>query len=219
MLARPLTSRKLTPVVRQVLGDSPQVLAEALEEGVNLVIWRRQLPAPVAGFADTLLSLAGPLAESISLELEGQEAELNLRELAGNFSDQDGYDDFVADVAWLLSAYACLLDAKRIGLRLRVLDKAMCPRFHVDHVPLRLITTYAGTGSQWLREGAIDRARLGDPAAESQEPARIQQLASGEVALFKGEKWLGNEGYGIVHRSPQLADGERRLILTLDWLA
>ncbi|RJG12773.1 DUF1826 domain-containing protein [Pseudomonas cavernicola] len=219
MLARPLTPRKLTPVARQVLGDSPQVLAEALEEGVNLAVWRRQLPAPVAGFADTLLSLAGPLAEAISLELEGQEAEPNLRELAGNFSDLDGYDYFVADVAWLLSAYACLLDAKRIGLRLRVLDKAMCPRFHVDHVPLRLITTYAGTGSQWLREGAIDRARLGDPAAEPQAPARIQQLASGEVALFKGEKWLGNEGYGIVHRSPQLADGERRLILTLDWLA
>jgi hypothetical protein len=109
-----------------------------------------------------------------------------------------------------------LLGARRIGLRLRVLDKAMCPRFHVDHVPVRLITTYAGVGSQWLKEGAMDRQQLGQANAEPQ--AQIQQLKSGEVALLKGEKWHGNEGFGLIHRSPQPAAGERRLILTLDWL-
>jgi hypothetical protein len=30
---------------------------------------------------------------------------------------------------------------------------------------------------------------------------------------------LGNEGAGIVHRSPQATSTGRRLILTLDWLA
>jgi hypothetical protein len=95
----------------------------------------------------------------------------------------------------------------------------MCPRFHVDHVPLRLITTYAGIGSQWLREGEMSRARLGDPKAEPSSIVDNQQLAAGHVALFKGEKWLGNEGRGIIHRSPQPAPGESRLLLTLDWLA
>jgi hypothetical protein len=47
----------------------------------------------------------------------------------------------------------------------------------------------------------------------------IGQIASGDVALLKGEKWHGNEGFGLIHRSPQLAAGERRLILTLDWLS
>ncbi len=218
-LVRPFAAQKLAPAVRQVLGDNPQVLAEALEEDVNLAIWRRQLPEPVVGFAGSLLSLDRPLAESITLDLDGLGSEPIFRELAGNFSALEGYADFVADIAWLLRAYACLLDVRRVGLRLRVLDKAMCPRFHVDQVPLRLITTYAGVGSQWLHEGAIERTRLGDPEAEPQEPSRIQQMVSGEVALFKGERWLGNEGHGIVHRSPQPAEGERRLILTLDWLA
>lgn len=129
-----------------------------------------------------------------------------------------GYNGFIADVSWLVSAFACLLGAKRVGLRLRVLDKAMCPRFHVDHVPVRLITTYAGIGSQWLREGAMDRRQLGQAAAEPRDPALIQQIGTGEVALFKGEKWHGNQGFGLIHRSPQPAPGERRLILTLDWL-
>jgi hypothetical protein len=37
--------------------------------------------------------------------------------------------------------------------------------------------------------------------------------------LLKGSKWHGNEGHGLIHRSPALKEGERRLILTLDWLA
>jgi hypothetical protein len=36
--------------------------------------------------------------------------------------------------------------------------------------------------------------------------------------LLKGERWQGNEGRGLVHRSPPLVAGERRLLLTLDWL-
>lgn len=95
----------------------------------------------------------------------------------------------------------------------------MCPRFHVDHVPMRLITTYAGVGSQWLKENAIDRKRLGEVGAEPQDPQYIEQIERGDVALLKGERWRGNEGRGLVHRSPQLAENERRLILTLDWLA
>lgn len=43
-------------------------------------------------------------------------------------------------------------------------------------------------------------------------------MACGEVALMKGERWQGNEGRGLVHRSPALSAGQRRLILTLDWL-
>jgi len=124
----------------------------------------------------------------------------------------------MSDLKWLISAFACLLGARRIGVRLRVLDKAMCPRFHVDHVPVRLITTYAGIGSQWLEEGAMDRLQLGQANAEPQDAASIRQLNSGDVALLKGEKWHGNEGFGLIHRSPQPAPGERRLLLTLDWL-
>jgi hypothetical protein len=211
-------SLKLRPVIAQVQGDTPKVLTRILDDGVNLALWQRQLPAHIADFGRLLLSLNEPLAESLSLEMPSDDAEPNLRGLASGLSDLEGYEGFIADVSWLVSAFACLLGAQRIGLRLRVLDKAMCPRFHVDHVPVRLITTYAGIGSQWLKEGAMDRRQLGKPDAEPQDDSLIQQITSGEVALLKGEKWHGNEGFGLIHRSPQPAPGERRLILTLDWL-
>lgn len=212
-------SLKLRPVIRQVQGDTPKALTGILNDGVNLALWQRQLPAHIADFGRLLLSLNEPLAESLSLEMPGDDAEPNLHGLASGFSDLEGYEGFLADVSWLVSAFACLLGAQRIGLRLRVLDTAMCPRFHVDHVPVRLITTYAGIGSQWLKEGAMDRQQLGKPEAGPPDESLIQQITSGEVALLKGEKWHGNEGFGLIHRSPQPALGERRLILTLDWLS
>ncbi|MCS4313585.1 hypothetical protein M2397_003904 [Pseudomonas sp. BIGb0381] len=207
----------LRPVVRQTSGDTPLALSDILEDGVNLALWQRQLPLHIAEFGTLLVALNEPLAESLVIELNREDAEPNLRGLASSYRDLEGYEGFIADVSWLVSAFACLLGAKRIGVRLRLLDKAMCPRFHVDHVPVRLITTYAGIGSQWLREGAMDRRKLSQPDAEPSQ--RIEQIQCGEVALLKGTKWHGNEDHGLIHRSPALKADERRLILTLDWLA
>lgn len=207
----------LRPVIRQTCGESPLALSDILEDGVNLALWQRQLPLHIAEFGALLVSLDEPLAEALVIELSDEDTAPNLQGLASGCRDLEGYDGFIADVSWLVSAFACLLGARRIGVRLRLLDKAMCPRFHVDHVPVRLITTYAGIGSQWLREGVMDRRRLSQPDAEPAE--RIEQIHCGEVALLKGTKWHGNENHGLIHRSPALNANERRLILTLDWLA
>ena len=207
----------LRPVIRQTRGETPLALSEILEDGVNLAVWQRQLPLHIAEFGALLVALDEPLADARVIELSNEDAVPDLHGLASSCRDLEGYEGFIADVSWLVSAFACLLGAKRIGVRLRLLDKAMCPRFHVDHVPVRLITTYAGIGSQWLREGVMDRRQLSQPDAEPSD--RIEQLQCGEVALLKGTQWQGNEGHGLVHRSPALKADERRLILTLDWLA
>ena len=207
----------LRPVIRQTCGETPLALSDILEDGVNLALWQRQLPLHIAEFGALLVSLDEPLAEALVIELSDEDTAPNLQGLASGCRDLEGYDGFIADVSWLVSAFACLLGARRIGVRLRLLDKAMCPRFHVDHVHVRLITTYAGIGSQWLREGVMERRRLSQPDAEPAE--RIEQIHCGEVALLKGTKWHGNENHGLIHRSPALNANERRLILTLDWLA
>lgn len=210
---------KVEPAPQQVSSARVEVLGEALRDEVNLAVWQRSLPEHLATFSSTLLAQGEPLAESLSIELADPEAEPNLHGLLSGYSDLPGQAAFLADVAWLVRAYACLLDARRIGLRLRALDGAMCPRFHVDHVPLRLITSYAGPGSQWLAEGDLPRQLLGAEEALPREGAVIEQIGCGHVALVKGERWVGNEGRGLIHRSPALPAGERRLLLTLDWLA
>lgn len=41
-----------------------------------------------------------------------------------------------------------------------------------------------------------------------------QKLSSGDIALFKGDKWEESEDYWVIHRSPDV-DG-MRLLLSLD---
>ncbi|MES2821280.1 MAG: DUF1826 domain-containing protein [Pseudomonadota bacterium] len=219
MLAPIFNAAQSQPLRRQVSGVQPQVLGEVLRDQVNLAVWQRPLPAPVTGFAAQLLARGEPLAQSIGLEIQDETVEPELGDLLAGYAALPGQTAFLADVRWLVSAFACLLGARSIGLRLRVLDKAMCPRFHVDQVAVRLITSYAGVGSEWLREDAMARQSLGDSAAEPRDAASIERAGTGHVLLAKGEKWSGNQGGGLIHRSPQPPDGQRRLLLTLDWLA
>lgn len=197
----------------QVFGETPQVLTDVLQDGVNLAVWRRRLPAQLEDFAALAVSLGLCLADQRVIDVDEQHMPV-LPELLRETADLHGYEAFVADVNWLVAAYTCLVGARRVGLRLRVLAGPMCPRFHVDNVPLRLLTTYAGPGTEWLPGQASEGLDL--PTA--QPPVdNIQRLQPGDVALLKGEKWQGNEGAGLVHRSPPGQQG--RLLLSLDWLA
>ena len=47
---------------------------------------------------------------------------------------------------------------------IEVLDRAMCPRWHVDRVGLRLLSTWVGPATEWLNEDFADRRQLGSAA-------------------------------------------------------
>lgn len=198
--------------IRQVYSQTPQAMAQALQDGVNLAVWQRQLPPQLHDFAEVVAGLGGSLADQRVLEVDEHQVPV-IDALLQEAVDIHGYDAFVADVTWLVSAYSCLLGARRVGLRVRALTSPMCPRFHVDNVPLRLITTYAGPGSEYVPEQEVARTALSTGYAAVD---KVMRLNAGDVALFKGERWEGNEGAGVVHRSPS---GPPRLLLTLDWLA
>ncbi|WP_343583206.1 DUF1826 domain-containing protein [Pseudomonas sp.] len=197
----------------QMFGETPQVLTEVLQDGVNLAVWRRRLPPQLEDFATLVVGLGQPSADQRVIDVDEQHMPV-LTELLREAADLHGYEGFVADVTWLVAAYTCLVGARRVGLRLRVLAGPMCPRFHVDNVPLRLLTTYTGPGSEWLQE---HRSQRGELHAALPSVDNIQHLQAGDVAVLKGEKWQGNEGAGLVHRSPSGQQG--RLLLSLDWLA
>jgi hypothetical protein len=127
------------------------------------------------------------------------------------------------DIAELVDMFCLLFDVKSAGVRLGVLESAMCPKFHVDRIPCRLLTTYQGVATEWLPHELVDRSKLGHgsnglPDHESglfDCPDAIQQLNQGDVAILKGDLWEGNEGNGLVHRSPD-TDCGHRLLLTMD---
>lgn len=114
-----------------------------------------------------------------------------------------------------------LLDCPRIGLRLEVIGKAMCPRLHVDRVGIRLLCTYRGPGTEWIADTGADRNKLGSGADGLPDEVsglfgadtRIESVAGFSVAPLKGSLWRTRHHSPLASHS---ADALPRVVLTLD---
>ena len=212
-----------TPLkIRQhVTGNSPLVLAEIYEDIINIAIWQRELTPSLQRSIQKLIHAQPRFQTAITVSPDHAASAL-----INEFGSKE-YSDLAANIAELVDMFCSLFDLKQTGLRLAVLDKAMCPKFHVDRVPCRLVTTYQGIATEWLPHTKVNRSQLGLNSVQSngkqaeiyQKQTDIQQLQAGEVALLKGESWHNNENAGLVHRSPAVVAGSSRLLLTLDFSA
>ncbi len=180
---------------RQQLGSERDTLLAIFEPDVNLAVWQRACSPAIDTYCQVLL-------DQLSLPLQRM---LPIHDIASALTAAlpagSGKAEFVADVQLLADIFGCLMDCPQLGLRLRVLDKPMCPKFHTDHLVCRLVCTYSGPATEWH----------GGPIAR---PETTMQLQTADVALLKGSGWEGSQCHAISHRSPSTAG--KRLLLTLD---
>ncbi len=220
---RTYMATSLQPDIYRTFAESEQanVLTRIYQETINIAIWERRLPETI--LRDLQVALNQGWTLNLRRQLQTQHIATDLAIMVGDFEQIPG---FIYHIEELVEMFACLFDTPLVGLRLTTLDRAMCPRFHVDRVPCRLVSTLVGRGTEWLPHHLVDRSKLGpgsnglkdEQSGLFPDPFSIQQLNCGDVALLKGELWEGNEGAGLVHRSPQVAAGETRLMLSLDLL-
>lgn len=202
-------------------GDSPAILADVYREEVNIAIWRRFLTPALQESVEQYL--ASNRHNQCAMTVTPQ----TVRARVGDQLANAKLDALADDIAYLVEMFCCLFGLQRAGVRLISLERAMCPKFHVDKLPCRLVTTFHGPATQWLPQNNIQRTSTNNanaspdsgPLQLTYDEHNIAQLSCGEVALLKGERWEGNENGGIVHRSPALSGSERRLLLTLDFCA
>ncbi|MEY8714838.1 DUF1826 domain-containing protein [Francisella philomiragia] len=190
------------------------VLSDIYDDNINISIWQRNISENLAIAAKNYIRESSS-THTLPIIVKPLDVKEQLTKQLPNFPLRNY---LIEDITEIIDMFCYLFDLEQAGLRLAIIDKAMCPRFHVDHVPCRLITTYSGTGSEWLYNEEVDRNLLGkvdNPFLNKN--TNIQKLNTGDIALLKGESWIGNSGSGIVHRSPNIVDGERRLLLTLDF--
>lgn len=201
------------------ISETPDILANIYEASCNIAVWKRTLcQSFLAQIASDIHQ--NPLVNSV-LSVSANSIEKDIEKIAFDKPYGKQLREYIAQD---IDMFCVLFDAKEVGLRLSTLDRAMCPRFHVDHVPCRFITTFYGVGTQWLPHEKVNREKLGhgskgladDISGLYSGQQDIQQLNCGDVALLKGELWDDNEGAGLVHRSPALGASEKRLVMTLD---
>jgi hypothetical protein len=197
-------------------SDNLASLAAIFDADTELCLYRRPPNADIAGYLrravqNGLLGLGWR-----RIVTPGESADLPLADLPGRAALQ-------ADIAWLCELYATLTGCPQVGARLEVLNRPMCPRFHVDRVGLRLLCCYQGPGTEWLPSPAANRSRLGSaaqglPDAESGlilDATAIGSAPPFAVLLLKGAEWPESKG-GAIHRSPAPHPGEARVLLALD---
>ena len=143
---------------------------------------------------------------------------------AGSMPDADmlpalpGRTAVYEDVRLLSELLSDLTDCPRVGVRIEVLDRAMCPHWLVDRVGLRLLSTWLGPATEWLSDADADRSQLGTDAVMP-HPSALRCANAGDILVLKGEDWPGNVGYGVIHRSPTLTQAHPlRIIAALDAL-
>ncbi|MEM8844901.1 MAG: DUF1826 domain-containing protein [Pseudomonadota bacterium] len=206
---------------KPALSDHASVFSEIYQEDINIAIWQRNLATDlqtsVARFIDIHDHFRISLVANPDVIFDDLiKAESSLRKVP----------ELCTDITELVGIFCVLFGVEQAGLRLTVMNDAMCPRFHVDRVPCRLICSYHGVASEWLPHEKVDRTKLGtgnnglcdEESGLFTSLSDVNQLNVGDVALLKGEIWEGNINAGLVHRSPKVTQGNKRLLLTLDFL-
>lgn len=204
-----------------MVGGQSDIFSSIYQQETHIVIWQRSLSTSLSQSAETILYTKPSL--EISMVLSPWNAFETLQKALG---PSQASAVLSSDIAQLVDMFCSLFEQKRAVIRLSALDRTMCPRFHVDWVPCRLITTYQGVATEWLPHNVADRSKLGtgnmgkpdELSGLFDSSSDIQQLNCGDIALLKGEIWENNEGAGLIHRSPQLSGGNRRLLLTIDFI-
>jgi len=218
MSARPVCRADVAAVARSssVVSTRADVFDALAADHVNVACWLRDLPQPVAKACEAI-ALAGIDEVDVTDRPSRLPLEHALRPFAG------------AAHAWLhrdleravaLVSRAARARALRFTFGSVAHDK--CRKFHCDMLRYRLVTTYAGPGTEWLADEDVDRDALARliPCAETSNrlvvraPGSVNRAHAGDVLLMKGA--MDARCGGAVHRSPPIeASGERRLFLAI----
>jgi hypothetical protein len=192
----------------------PSVLAEIYKQSCNLASWQRPLSEALT--QDIKELLANKTLFNYRMVITPQEIQPWLNNEWSGIS----CSALIEDIENLVTLFVDLFQVEKVGLRLELVNKTVCPYFHVDKVVSRLVTTYHGPATEWLAETNTNRNALKNRqyGAIIRDEANLQHANVGEVMIFKGESWQDQHIEPIVHRSPPCPSHQRRLLLTLDML-
>ena len=170
---------------------------------------------PLKGGNEFFQKLAGIPLNVIGLvsKTNGREDILSLLgdEITEELTSTRFYIQWVKDLADVCNVFCDILETRNVGFCLA--SQRACQRYHVDNVPLRLLVTYHGKGTEWIPDSAVDRLAYerGMPNEKILvNPDEREFLNAWDVAIFRGGK------NGLLHRTPDIALDSPSILLRLD---
>ena len=132
-------------------------------------------------------------------------------EISEDLKSSDFYMQWVIDMAGVCNIFCETLATSTVGFCLAT--QRACQRYHIDNVPLRLLVTYYGKGTEWVPDTAVDRlaydSGMPNDKILTNNNAR-KFLNAWDIAIFRG----GPDG--LLHRTPDAALNTPSILLRLD---
>lgn len=196
-------------------------LADIYQKNCNLAIWKRKPSDDITRYIEQFIDKGSNFTD-VKRVISVNKVKDNIEYL---FPDFTGKEYFIKDLSLIIEMFGYLFELKDVGLRCNVIHKTMCPNFHVDRVPCRLILTYYGEGTEYLSNSSrfdnIDVIQQINESEDRQVPKKyesyINQINNNDVALLKGTLWDSNYENAVIHRSP-VNHTTSRMVMTLDFV-
>lgn len=202
---------KATIIKNWRIGTTLKSLKYIHQKGVNISIYDRDVDL-LENEINSLLNLEVEIKSkgSVDIILEEVKKVINPNEFPLVYNDIES----------LLYLFKKVSASENLKLLVAIVNTNMCRRFHTDVNDLRMLCTYAGSGTLWLPEDNINREALlnyGNNESIVIDEHNIQQVDTGSVIILKGSKYVQNDTNAVVHRSPAIeGNNETRLLLRID---
>jgi hypothetical protein len=202
-----------------IFGSSEEVLFQIRRPEINLVVWRREAPRVIAlwlrtPFAISLFDTRGDIDVHLPAPCAPASVAAHFATRATE-QQQAGIAALARDVGKLAEIVARLAANPTVRLRLEWVTEQACRYFHIDRVPIRLVCTYCGPGTEWVSNDIAARLTTPESAPAAHD---INQIGAGDVAIMRGSPDRSRVAHAALrHRSPPVEQpAERRLFLAID---
>ena len=148
----------------------------------------------------------------ISKKNSSEDIKKTLRDIIPlNSQTNSFYKTWVSDMSEICQIFCDTLNSKSISFCLGT--ERGCSRYHIDNVPMRLLVTYMGQGTEWLPNEIANRAAFEEGLPNEKivkDSSKIKSIKTFNVAIFRGG------AAGLLHRTPDSALKNPSILLRLD---
>ena len=148
----------------------------------------------------------------ISKKNSSEDIKKTLRDIIPlNSQTNSFYKTWVSDMSEICQIFCDTLNSKSISFCLGT--ERGCSRYHIDNVPMRLLVTYMGQGTEWLPNEIANRVAFEEGLPNEKivkDNSKIKSIKTFNVAIFRGG------AAGLLHRTPDSALKNPSILLRLD---
>lgn len=179
----------------------------------QLAILKRKIPKDADLFFKKIMKSSLGIAGDVYKKTATNDIKKILdNEIQKKIQDDPFYETWINDMSDLCQTFCSIEKSKSVSFW--ICSQRGCRRYHVDNVPRRLLVTYAGQGTEWLPDEAVNREAYvnGEPNENILKDNSAKQFINKwDVAIFKGGP------KGLLHRTPDIALKGNSILMRLDY--